>query len=130
MNNNCDSYYTTYGNRYKVTGYMDPDFEGIQPKTVNHPKTGTSLEQCEKRPDTFLQSGTVLVRKWLLAFIILIILMLFCLLTTMILTVSIKIRTVKLKIQRIENENKVMNHYAGEWNLAIMQSLDETYKVR
>ena len=124
MNNDRDNYYSTHG-----TGYMDPDFEGIQPKTGDHPNTDT-LSPRGLKPDSFLQSGTLLVRKWLIAFVILFNLMLFLLLTAMILVGAMKMKSVKLKIQRIENEKKVMNNYAEEWNLAIMHSFDEINKVR
>ena len=127
MSDDSNNYYSSYGDRNFGTGYMDPEVEktsGIEDRR-NH----ISAEQIGVRSDSLVKSGTVLVRKWLLADVIIFNVTLLLLLTTSILVGVIKLKSIKSKMQRLENENKVLNNYAEEWILAIMQNLGNTNKV-
>ena len=128
MSDDSNNYYSSYGNRNYGTGYMDPDVE--KTSETEDRRIDNSAEQIGVESDSLLKSRSVLIKKWLLAVVIIFNVMLFLLLTATILVGVMKLESIKSKIQRLENENKVFNNYAEEWNLAILQSHGHTNKVR
>ena len=127
MGDDSKNYYSSYESRNCGTGYMDPDAEKT-PETEDR-RIDISAEQIGAKLDCLIKSRAVLVRKWLLAVVIIFKVILLLLLTTSILVGVIKLKSIKSKMQRLENENKVLNNYAEEWNLAIMRNLGDTNKV-
>ena len=128
MGDDSNNYYSSYGNRNYGTGYMDPEAE--KTSETEDRRIDNSAEQIGVELDSLLKSRIVLIKKWLLAVAIVFNVMLLLLLTTSILVGVMKLKSIKSKMQRLENENKVLTNYAEEWNLAIMQSLGQTNKVR
>ncbi|XP_075265533.1 uncharacterized protein LOC142357927 [Convolutriloba macropyga] len=127
MSDDSNNYYSSYGNRNYGTGYMDPDVE--KTSETEDRRIDNSAEQIGVESDSLLKSRSVLIKKWLLAVVIIFNVMLFLLLTATILVGVMKLESIKSKIQRLENENKVFNNYAEEWNLAILQSHGHTNKL-
>ncbi|XP_075258914.1 uncharacterized protein LOC142350838 isoform X2 [Convolutriloba macropyga] len=126
MGDDSNNYYSSYGNRNYGTGYMDPEAE--KTSETEDRRIDNSAEQIGVELDSLLKSRIVLIKKWLLAVAIVFNVMLLLLLTTSILVGVMKLKSIKSKMQRLENENKVLTNYAEEWNLAIMQSLGQTNK--